>query len=115
MLVNAIEWSNDELIIIDQTRLPGNLEKIRLSTLEDIEDAIRQLKVRGAPAIGIAAAYGTYVALRNISAISLDIFREKSLDIISRLNSTRPTAVNLSWALNQMANIVESGNDPEAP
>ena len=113
MPLNAIAWSDNKLIIIDQTRLPGKLEKIKLQTLEEIEEAIRKLKVRGAPAIGIAAAYGAYVAISGLHYTDLDDFRLKSINVIERLNATRPTAVNLSWALKQIREIIDTGFDPE--
>jgi methylthioribose-1-phosphate isomerase len=114
MRVKSIEWRDEKLFIIDQTLLPEEYKVIELSTLELAEDAIRRLRVRGAPAIGIAAAYGAYVAFRNISALPLDEFKKEGEEILARLNATRPTAVNLSWALKQIEEILRRGNDVES-
>lgn len=90
------------LVIIDQTLLPGATQLIHLKTAQEIWDAIYLLKVRGAPAIGVAAAFGIYaLALQNDSE-EYDSFYEDFVKNKEYLNSARPTAVNLSWALNRM-------------
>ncbi|MCR5808782.1 MAG: S-methyl-5-thioribose-1-phosphate isomerase [Clostridiales bacterium] len=90
----------DSLILIDQTKLPGELVYIEIKTREELFDAITKLKVRGAPAIGIAAAYGYYLcALKDIG--EPDFFRRMD-DAERYLASARPTAVNLTWALSRM-------------
>ena len=96
------------VIIIDQTRLPGTTELIRLYTAQEIWDAIYLLKVRGAPAIGVAAAFGIYILSKGIAAggaLDFDTFYEKFKEQKDFLNSSRPTAVNLSWALNRMEQV----------
>lgn len=113
MQINSIEWLNDKLHIIDQTKLPEDFTRIQLTTLEDVEQAIRLLKVRGAPAIGIAAAYGAYLAIRELNENNIIEFRKQCLIVTKRLNATRPTAVNLSWALKQIENIINNGNDQQ--
>lgn len=113
MQINSIEWLDDKLYIIDQTKLPENFTRIQLKTLEDVEQAIRRLKVRGAPAIGIAAAYGAYLSIRELNENNISEFREQCLAVTKRLNDTRPTAVNLSWALKQIENIINSGDDQQ--
>ncbi|HBK58252.1 MAG TPA: S-methyl-5-thioribose-1-phosphate isomerase [Spirochaetaceae bacterium] len=98
----SLDDQRGELVILDQTRLPNDLVYLRLSRTEDIWEAIRNLRVRGAPAIGIAAAYGAYLAVRNGGAESLEagtaLFRQAK----QYLETSRPTAVNLFWALNRM-------------
>ncbi len=92
-------WVNDDgqsVGIIDQTRLPHAFETLRLETLDDAAHAIRAMQVRGAPLIGVAAAYGVCLALRNDAS---DECLEKAC---STLAATRPTAVNLNWALHEM-------------
>ncbi|MGA7327181.1 MAG: S-methyl-5-thioribose-1-phosphate isomerase, partial [Rhodomicrobium sp.] len=91
------EGSGSDAIIIDQTKLPHVFETVRLETLEDAAHAIRFMQVRGAPLIGVAAAYGVYLAMR---ADPSDEGLEKACKVLA---ATRPTAVNLNWALNVMA------------
>ena len=93
------------VVIIDQTKLPNAAEYLTLRTAEDFYNAIFELKVRGAPAIGICAAYGIAVLASQIDTEDYSIFLEKFRKYKEYLNSSRPTAVNLSWALNRMAQI----------
>ena len=93
---------NNKLVIIDQTKLPETIEMLRLDKQEDIFEAIYLLKVRGAPAIGVAAAYGVYLASREIDAVDYDEFFAEFKKKKDYLASSRPTAVNLFWALNRM-------------
>ena len=98
---------DDALEIIDQTRLPGKIEIIRLHTAKEIWDAIYLLQVRGAPAIGVSAGMGLYLLMKHSKALSYEEFM-KELDEKSKyLNSSRPTAVNLSWALKRIKAHVE--------
>lgn len=99
------------LIILDQTRLPGEEVYVSLSSPAEIWDAIYKLKVRGAPAIGIAAAYGIYVCSRRIQAVAFDDFYREFLKIKDYLASSRPTAVNLVAALNRMEKVVTGHPD----
>lgn len=93
--------------LLDQTRLPETLTRRVCETLPQLHDAIRRLVVRGAPAIGIAAAYGvTLTPIRPDD--SLEAFRAKAIESIEYLATSRPTAVNLFWALDRMRAIVES-------
>jgi len=107
----AIEWRDGKLSIIDQTLLPGSYKTIELSSLADVEEAIKSLKVRGAPAIGIAAAYGAYVAFKHLASKDIETFIKEAREILKSLNATRPTAVNLSWALSQIEEILNTGKD----
>lgn len=97
-----IDLESKELVIIDQTLLPGRTEIIRLSTAEEIWDAIYLLKVRGAPAIGVAAAMGLYILATKIEADDYDAFYAEFVKQRDYLDSSRPTAVNLHWALTRM-------------
>ncbi len=101
-LYQSIQWKDDQLTIIDQTKLPGKEEYIELKTAEDVWEAIRALKVRGAPAIGITGAYGLYLAVRGVETDRFDEFISESKKAADYLNSSRPTAVNLSWALSHI-------------
>jgi len=96
------------LKIIDQTKLPGKVEFLFLTGLEEIREAIYLLKVRGAPAIGVAAAIGIYVVASRIDVKDLTGFEDEFKAASQRLVSARPTAVNLSWALGRMTSVVEN-------
>ena len=101
-MIDAINYKDKKLIIIDQTKLPVDLEQTELRTLEECYDAIKMLKVRGAPAIGIAAAYSVLVGLREEQLTNREAFDKRFKMVVKRLASSRPTAVNLFWALNRM-------------
>lgn len=101
-MISPVWFENDRINIIDQTKLPVEEVYLELETKEDVWDAIKQLKVRGAPAIGVAAAYGMYISVRDLQCRSFEEFEEKYREIKSYLESSRPTAVNLFWALNRM-------------
>ena len=90
------------LYIIDQSLLPNEEREIRLQTLEEMVEAIQKLRVRGAPAIGICAAYCLYVLARSIETEDPAAFQARLREYSARLNASRPTAVNLSWALGEM-------------
>lgn len=122
----ALDEEKKELVIIDQTKLPGNIELIRLKTAEEIWDAIYLLKVRGAPAIGVTAAFGMYILSEQILDEMKDrkmteesveeryrYFYGQFLKAKEYLNSSRPTAVNLSWALNRMDRLCQSMENDE--
>ena len=94
--------AEEALYIIDQTKLPGEEREIRLRTVEEMEEAIRALRVRGAPAIGICAAYCLYVLARSIDAPESGAFLEQFRALAQRIGNARPTAVNLRWALERM-------------
>ncbi|NLF79624.1 MAG: S-methyl-5-thioribose-1-phosphate isomerase [Clostridia bacterium] len=92
----------DRLIIIDQTKLPGELVFVELRDKTGLIDAIARLKVRGAPAIGIAAAYGVFVLARSYSGLARLEFLEALRADIAQIRHVRPTAINLAWALARM-------------
>ena len=102
----ALDREQNAVIIIDQTLLPGRTELIALKTAREIWDAIYLLKVRGAPAIGVAAAMGMYVLSREIQTEEFETFYAKFKEYKDYLDSARPTAVNLSWALKRMEHTV---------
>lgn len=101
----ALDDENSALVILDQTLLPAKAELISLHTGEEIWDAIYLLKVRGAPAIGVAAAFGIYLLAKQIESQDYDTFYQEFSRQKDYLNSARPTAVNLSWALNRMEQV----------
>lgn len=107
----ALDDERDALVIVDQTKLPNEVEVLRLTEQKEIWEAIYLLKVRGAPAIGVAAGFGIYLAAKHIKAHGFDDFYEQFKAAKEYLNASRPTAVNLSWALKRMENVVVSNRD----
>ena len=105
--IAPVKFKDGTLLLLDQTLLPNEERYIEIKTKEDIWEAIYQLKVRGAPAIGVAAAYGIYVSVKDIPTESIDSFKEQFREIKEYLNSARPTAVNLSWALTRMEKVLD--------
>ena len=103
-----VKFTENEMLILDQTKLPGKIEIISLHTAQEIWDAIYLLQVRGAPAIGVAAAYGIYVLAKQMDTEDYDTFYREFVRQKEYLDSSRPTAVNLSWALNRMQRVVEA-------
>ena len=103
-----LDDENNAVVIIDQTKLPGKIEIISLHTAQEIWNAIYLLQVRGAPAIGVAAAYGIYVLAKRMDTDDYDTFYREFVRQKEYLDSSRPTAVNLSWALNRMQRVVEA-------
>ena len=107
----ALDDGASALLILDQTRLPGAVEVLSLTDQKDIWDAIYLLKVRGAPAIGVAAAIGVYLAAKAIKAGSYEDFYPQFKQAKDFLASSRPTAVNLFWALDRMESAVLQNKD----
>lgn len=102
----TLAFTDGKLILIDQTRLPQELVTLTCSTVDETHDAIQRLVVRGAPAIGIAAAYGVCLA-----GTSSQPTRQDFRDAAEHLATSRPTAVNLFWALDRMKSIIEATTD----
>ncbi len=110
----ALDDDKNALVIIDQTKLPYEIEILSLTAQEDIWRAIYLLQVRGAPAIGVAAAIGVYLAAREIKASDMNDFAQQFKKAKDYLASARPTAVNLFWALNRMEAVVAANMDKSA-
>jgi len=91
------------VVILDQTQLPQTVKYVNLTTITQVWAAIKDLQVRGAPAIGVTAALGLYIHMKNFTAQSHAAFGQEFKSASAYLSSARPTAVNLDWALNQMA------------
>ncbi|NNE00545.1 MAG: S-methyl-5-thioribose-1-phosphate isomerase [Pirellulaceae bacterium] len=107
----TIAFADDILILIDQTKLPGELATLECRDIQQTHDAIKRLVVRGAPAIGIAAAYGVCLARDDAGHRSRDAY----LHAIEYLATSRPTAVNLFWALDRMQSVLQSTDERELP
>ena len=107
-ILRPVKFSDGQLIVLDQTLLPAEEKYIVLNDKESVRDAIARLVVRGAPAIGVAAAYGLYVSVRDVPALSKTEFIDITKQTADYINAARPTAVNLSWALKRMVNTLET-------
>jgi methylthioribose-1-phosphate isomerase len=108
--VQALTLLNDGVNLLDQTALPNAVRYLSICTASEMADAIVTMLVRGAPAIGLAGAYGTVLSARSAFAsnLSLEDFRKQVLADIEALSQTRPTAVNLFWALDEMKKILKA-------
>ena len=106
-----IEWRGDRIIIIDQTRLPGEEVYLELYDHLSVASAIMELKIRGAPAIGIAGAYAVALGALKIESAAREEFLDRLGGIIGTIAATRPTARNLFRALERMQQVAESGKD----
>ncbi|MCK4408693.1 MAG: S-methyl-5-thioribose-1-phosphate isomerase, partial [Candidatus Eisenbacteria sp.] len=104
--IRTIEWLGDAVRLIDQTKLPLKLVHKETRDYRDIAESIRRLEVRGAPAIGVAAAMGIALAALEHQALGLDEFRAEVASASELLNTTRPTAVNLGWAVARMLEVL---------
>lgn len=100
--LQSVRYDGEKLYILDQTKLPQVTEFLEITKIEDVWDAIKQLKVRGAPAIGIAAAYGLVVGIKEAPEQDYDTFYQFFKKQADYLATSRPTAVNLFWALKRM-------------
>jgi len=101
--LETMRWEGKELVLLDQTKLPGRIEYIHCRHYKEVADAISRLAVRGAPAIGAAAAYGLALgAVGLVDCSGCREMKEKLEGIAAFLSATRPTAVNLNWALERM-------------
>jgi methylthioribose-1-phosphate isomerase len=105
MIMRPLEWLDDRLKIIDQTRLPEHTVFLELTDYRDVVTAIKELKVRGAPAIGVAAAYGIALGAREIQSNEVYLFREKLDKIAEAFAAARPTAVNLFKSVERMKRV----------
>jgi methylthioribose-1-phosphate isomerase len=111
MSFTTIEWIGELegcVRILDQTRLPGEVVYVDCRTPEEVFAAVRRLQVRGAPAIGIAAAMGLVLGIRDYPGRDSEGFLARAHAVAERLNSARPTAVNLGWALRRMLAVAEA-------
>ncbi len=111
MAISTIEWEDGRIKLIDQTLLPNEFKQIYCDDLPTIWEAIKSLRVRGAPAIGIAGALGAVLGIWNSQAESYDEFATELKSATDYLATSRPTAVNLFWALDRISKIAEENKD----
>ncbi|CQR74525.1 Methylthioribose-1-phosphate isomerase [Sporomusa ovata DSM 2662] len=105
--MRSIIWSNNCLTLLNQTLLPAKLEYIECHDWQRVAEAIRRLEVRGAPAIGAAAAFALVLGAGKLTELAMPEFKEKVTQIANILRQTRPTAVNLFWAINRMLTVLD--------
>jgi methylthioribose-1-phosphate isomerase len=115
MYTPAIKFENDKLTLIDQTLLPNQLKYIPITTLEECIEAIKSLRVRGAPAIGICAAYGLFTVANSISSKPYTEFKDQMDTTCDLLFKSRPTAVNLGWAISRIKSIYAKNKNLPVP
>src|SRR5262249_31030892 len=101
-MVPTVEWKDGAVRLLDQSRLPGEVVFLNCRNYQEVGQAIRDLKVRGAPAIGVTAAMGVALGAQALSASEYDDFAREVEAICVHLGATRPTAVNLFWAIERM-------------
>lgn len=110
----TLYWDEEGLVLLDQTRLPVEVQYERQESLEQVWDSIKKLKVRGAPALGVAGAYGLLYGVRQLMGGSRHDFISALKKSAAYLNTSRPTAVNLSWALRRMVARAEAAEEASA-
>src|SRR3954451_16279706 len=98
-MLQTITWTGSSARLLDQTKLPTETVYVEITDEKQMWDAIKRLVVRGAPAIGVAAAFGGYLGIRNADSSS---FTRQLDEVCSYLKSSRPTAVNLAWAVDRV-------------
>jgi methylthioribose-1-phosphate isomerase len=109
MELRTVEWKNNSVVMIDQTKLPNELVFVTYTDYNDVANAIRTLVVRGAPAIGVSGAFGMALAVLQSSSESLDGLLSDLEKAKKILFETRPTAVNLSWGLEKIMEVAKQG------
>src|SRR5215475_1930518 len=114
-VAQPIEWTELGVVMLDQRRLPAEEVSYTYTDYREVAKAIREMVIRGAPAIGVAAAMGAAIGVEKSSATSLDELKKEYAEISDTLAKTRPTAVDLFWALDRMKKrldeLVQSGAD----
>jgi methylthioribose-1-phosphate isomerase len=112
--LKPVEWRNNKLIILDQTRLPGEEVYLEITNYEAAAEAIKRLAVRGAPAIGVATAYAVALGALAIRTQVKAEFIARLKKVTQALSQSRPTARNLFWAIERMEETAQEGKNPEA-
>ena len=111
MKITTIAWRDNKIRLIDQTKLPDKLEYIHIDKLEDLWSAIKRLKVRGAPALGAAAALGVYLGMKDVQAKDFNAFSRALARVAGYIAGSRPTARNLFWGLERTRRVVQKNKD----
>jgi methylthioribose-1-phosphate isomerase len=109
-MIPTVEWKNNRVVILDQSALPGDVRFLDCKKYQEVAEAIRNLNVRGAPAIGVTAALGIALGARQYTGDDLQGFLLHMEEVCHALASTRPTAVNLFWAVDRMKCVTTSAS-----
>ncbi len=115
MALDTFRVGDGAIQLIDQTLLPTKIEYLTIVSVAQMWDAIKKLRVRGAPAIGIAAAFGLYIGVKDSQAQSFDAFWDEVTKTADYLATSRPTAVNLFWALDRMKGVIQTNKELPIP
>jgi methylthioribose-1-phosphate isomerase len=110
-MVKTIEWINGKVTMLDQSKLPFEVSFVECANYMKVAEGIRKLWIRGAPAIGIAAAMGIALGAQDIRAENFDEFTEELSPVFNEMLSTRPTAVNIKWAVERIKNILRNNRE----
>jgi methylthioribose-1-phosphate isomerase len=110
-MVKSVEWVNGNVIMLDQSKLPLEVSYITCTDYMMVAEGIRKLRIRGAPAIGIASAMGITLAAQHVNAMSYAQFLKALEPAFHEMISTRPTAVNISWALERLKMVIRKNKD----
>jgi methylthioribose-1-phosphate isomerase len=105
-MIATVEWRNERVVLLDQSALPGDVRFLQCETYEEVAAAIRNLNVRGAPAIGVTAALGIALGAKQYAEDDIKGFHDHMERVYETLASTRPTAVNLFWAVDRMKRLL---------
>ena len=111
--IRPIRWADGRLHLLDQTLLPAEEAEVTVTRYEEAVDAIREMRVRGAPAIGVTAAYAMAMAARDLADGKETEFQTLLEEAATSIRAARPTAVNLGWAVDRMLTVVASGGTPK--
>ena len=112
--MNSIEWRDGKLILLDQTLLPRQEVYLELDDYREVARAIKEMRVRGAPAIGVTAAYGVALGAWAIDSQDMADFKARLGPVCDEIAASRPTAVNLRWAVDRMKRVFDGQHTPEA-
>ena len=112
-MVPTVEWKDNQVRILDQSVLPKDVRFLDCTDYNDVAEAIRELKVRGAPAIGVTAALGIALGARQYTQQDFEGFHRHMDEVCAVLSATRPTAVNLFWAVDRMKRVF-TGHPPKS-
>lgn len=113
LLTSHIAWTNNTLVFLDQTRLPGSEIYVTTGSYLRVLDAVKRLEIRGAPLIGVAAGYAAALAALEFLSLPTEEFRSRMDQALNEIEQARPTAVNLAWAVQRIRKVVNEPRDPE--